>query len=273
MGETTPARGPHSAGSITRRRFIGGAVLGSAAVIGGRAAAQGGVGYFTDDQSDVPLRPAQRVTDSLRTDWRAVDIGTSVQGRPITMYQRLTPRARASVLVIAAIHGDERGIAPAALGLGAVEAPLDVDLHLVPIANPDGWAAGTRENANGVDLNRNFPFWWDPRDGGPAEASEPETQALMDLVTTLAADVTVWMHEPYAYVSAIGDNAAPHAQAWAEASELPFRPPITQHGGGESWTYHELGLPSILVESPTRDPDVGEPNRHRRGLAALIDVL
>ena len=34
-----------------------------------------------------------------------------------------------------------------------------------------------------------------------------------------------------------------------------------------------LGLASMLVESPTRDPDVGEPNRHRLGLAALIDVL
>ncbi len=63
----------------------------------------------------------------------------------------------------------------------------NIDIWINPLANPDGTYAGgdntvygaTRYNANGVDLNRNYP---DPEDGPHPDGNEyqPETQAFMD---------------------------------------------------------------------------------------------
>ncbi len=54
-----------------------------------------------------------------------------------------------------------------------------MEIWLCPIYNPDGYVSGSRENAHGVDLNRDFPDRFiDPIDD-PA-GHEPETQAFMN---------------------------------------------------------------------------------------------
>jgi Zinc carboxypeptidase len=54
----------------------------------------------------------------------------------------------------------------------------NMEIWLCPIYNPDGYVSGDRYNANGIDLNRNFPDrFMDPIDD-PA-GHEPETQAFM----------------------------------------------------------------------------------------------
>jgi hypothetical protein len=70
----------------------------------------------------------------------------------------------------------------------------------------DGANLVTRRNANGVDINRNFPIKWVASDptartySGPSPASEPETLALMNAVETIKPTRIVVFHQPYAQI-------------------------------------------------------------------------
>ena len=73
--------------------------------------------------------------------------------------------------------------------------PRGTALWLIEDLNPDGHAAGTRQNANGVDLNRNFPYRWQS-DGGPFDttAAVPDGLEVHDYETLLAAAEPVEWH-------------------------------------------------------------------------------
>jgi murein tripeptide amidase MpaA len=107
-------------------------------------------------------------------------IGHSRQGRAIKAVHTGNP-AGPRVLIVGCIHGNE--CAARALITPLVAARLDADLWIIPTLNPDGMRRGTRQNAAGVDLNRNWKRWW-VRSGrpwstfysGPSAFSEPETR-------------------------------------------------------------------------------------------------
>ena len=88
-------------------------------------------------------------------------VGRSVQGR--TLYHRdvIAPDAQIRVLVVGAMHGDELSSASVALHWiqRAMETPANAHWRFLPALNPDGLLRqpARRMNANGVDLNRNFP--------------------------------------------------------------------------------------------------------------------
>ncbi|MFL5861050.1 MAG: DUF2817 domain-containing protein, partial [Solirubrobacteraceae bacterium] len=131
---------------------------------------------------------------------RRVVIGTSVQGRPIVAWSFGSDRARRRVLVVGCIHGNECAGLAITAALRHARRPPDVQLWVVPELNPDGAAADTRQNAHGVDLNRNFPDRWrytaDPTYySGPHPVSEPETRAAMALVRRVRPTVTITYHQ------------------------------------------------------------------------------
>ena len=55
----------------------------------------------------------------------------------------------------------------------------NINLSVIPIANPYGFNNNTRTNSRGVDLNRNFPVFWDSSVGeGVTPLSENETKNI-----------------------------------------------------------------------------------------------
>src|SRR6266496_702733 len=116
---------------------------------------------------------------------RTVLLGRSWQGRPIRAVEVGNP-AGTRVLVVGCIHGNETAGIAIADALEHLSSPPDLDLWIVPDLNPDGVAAGSRQNAHGVDLNRNFPWRWRPMSGvyasGPRPLSEREARIAHALI-------------------------------------------------------------------------------------------
>jgi hypothetical protein len=99
-----------------------------------------------------------------------------------------------------------------------------IDLWVVPSYNPDGLAAGTRQNAHGVDLNRNFPHHWADLGGsyesGSGPASEPETRGVMRFLRDVRPRRVLSFHQPLYGVDT--DTKTPsYSRQVARALRLP----------------------------------------------------
>lgn len=143
---------------------------------------------------------------------RELVIGHTVLGRPIEAVHFTPPsyaRERPPALLFGAIHGDEAvtQLMLERLADELIERPPGRDTWIVPCLNVDGVLAGTRNNANDVDLNRNFAAatWGTQRRPGyhPGAAAEdqPETQALVALIERTQAHRLIALHSTYRMVN------------------------------------------------------------------------
>lgn len=135
------------------------------------------------------------------------------------------------VLVLGGIHGDEA--AAVSLVFDWMErarsaTPPRVHWRFTPLVNPDGLLRrpSTRVNANGVDLNRNFPTrdwareapkWWaertkkDPRRfPGRKPLSEPESQWVQRQIEQWQPNLIVSVHAPYGVLDFDGPPPPPY---------------------------------------------------------------
>jgi hypothetical protein len=179
-------------------------------------------------------------------------LGTSVQGRKIVAYH-LGERGARKVVLISLMHGNEP--APRRILADLVTGPPvhDVNLWVVPVYNPDGYAHHTRKNAHRVDPNRNYPYKWAPLDGsyesGPKPASEPETRAMMRFLARVKPAYVLSFHQP---LHAVDITERPKfSKRVARALGLPMSRlncGSTCHGTMTMWFNHKFRGFALTVE-------------------------
>jgi len=198
-----------------------------------------------------------------------VILGRSVQGRAIRATVLGDPHAARPVLIVGCIHGDETAGIAVADRLNAGRAPRRSAIWIVRDLNPDGVAAHRRQNAHRVDLNRNFPFGWQPlgRPGdqqyaGPRPVSEPESRIARTLILRLRPRLTIWFHQPLAVTDQSGGDVRIEAR-FATLSGLRLKRLPRYPGSVASWENHQPWAgTAFVVELPSGRPSAPAAARY-----------
>ncbi len=184
--------------------------------------------------------------------------GKSVQNRPIKYY--VVGTGSDAILFIAAIHGNEPAGTPLLYKMADYlrEHPGFLEgrkVVLVPVVNPDGVALNTRFNANGVDINRNFPAVnrTNNAEYGLTPLSEPETQIIDNLIRQYKPIRIISLHQPshpdVGWVDYDGP-AQELAGRIADFSLLPLRKYGTFPGSLGAYAGETLSIPIVTFEQP-----------------------
>jgi len=208
----------------------------------------------------------------------------SGNGNEINLYGCSQAVYKKTILFIGCMHGDEAQgfelimrflqsgewrVESGELGgknnspLSTLHSPLKKNNRLlfVPCLNPDGVKNNTRQNARGVDLNRNFPTKnWEKTEknefyGGESPNSEKETQFMVEVIADYKPDVILTFHAPFKIVNYDGP-AEKIAQNIAGIINYPVQKDIGYQTPGSFGTYCgvELNIPTITLELDENEP-------------------
>ena len=222
-----------------------------------------------------PAPPAKPVSIPARR----VELGRSVQGRPLVMH--IFGEGDDAVFIFGGIHGNEPTSASVASRLiehlrNHPETLGGRRVATLAEANPDGLAAGRRGNANGVDLNRNFPArnWRAGRHHGSSPASEPETRAIMRAIDMLKPTCVISVHSIARgrHCNNYDGPAEDLAAAMTSFNGYPVRASMGYPTPGSfgSWAGIDRGIPTITLELPR---DLSGSHCWRENRAALLAVV
>lgn len=212
----------------------------------------------------------------------------SAQGRALLVRDIRPETPRLRVLVVGAMHGDEFSSASVALHWLklAQAAPESTHWRFIPVLNPDGLLRkpAHRMNANGVDLNRNFPtpnwqreakFYWeqttrkDPRRWpGKSPLSEPESKYLYEVMKAFKPNVIVSIHAPYGVLDFDGPVMPPTQLGRLYLDQVGVFP-----GSLGNFAGVHNAMPVVTVELPSalRTPTDAEMLKMWRDLRSWMD--
>ncbi|MBV9328893.1 MAG: hypothetical protein JO352_34725 [Chloroflexi bacterium] len=231
-------------------------------------------------------------------DPQSTAIGTSQDGAPLTLYA--LGDGPKHVLLLGGQHGGpEENTVELVNGLleyftdNPAQVPAAIELDILPVANPDGLARGSRQFADGVDPDRNWggsDWKTDAFDsnavfrtglGGPEPFSAPETQALANWVLATRPAFIVNYHSAGGFMfgardGVAGDLSNAYAQAsgywWPQPGVGGQRSPLPYAASGSMNVWlRETGIAAILVELTT--PRSTEVERNLAGVQAVLSEL
>ncbi len=170
----------------------------------------------------INLQNIEPILHQLNTDNQLKTIGFSVQDKPI--YSYTIGIGKTKILIWSQMHGNESTTTKAIFDfLNFMHSNSEIAIQfnenftfcIIPILNPDGAALYTRENANQIDLNRDFK-----------DLSQPESNLLMQVFDDFQPDFCYNMH----------DQRTIHG---IESSKLPATVSFLAPSYNESCEYNE----------------------------------
>lgn len=224
-----------------------------------------------------------------------------------TAYAKDSPTQKPKILLTSGTHGHEHSAATGnyvfckALCEGAVglqDLRESIEFRTIPVVNPSGYTADTRQNSNGVDLNRNYDSSWQSGSTGyyypgTSAASEAETKAIQSWLQTHSdAALFIDHHDSerlYEYsllmafvndarTAAIKDRVLrsmnPMITRWKLDRNLPasgtffYCGVATSYHGMLAMYARDQGIPSYLVETSWNANGSGKHSKSTIGIAA-----
>jgi len=240
--------------------------------------------YHTHAQIGALLAQAETDHPTIASD---LVYGYSVQGRElwgvVISDNVATEEAEPEVRLSSTMHGDEPPGTELLLYLvdyltdnyglpGYEDVTYLVDnyeIHILPMHNPDGYVAGTRRNANNVDLNRNFPVPDGTIGDDGTWTEEIEVVVFKNygfshhfVISANGHTGALVVNYPWDYTYTLAPDNDAIIQMSLEYStyNLPmyngsFPQGITNgaqwyvvHGSLQDWSYHETGCIDVTLE-------------------------
>ena len=222
---------------------------------------------FAPDQSTGDSKSAGPKKGDIKR-WVAAQ---SVMGRSIYAYSMGNgPR---KILLLGGKHGDEINSVRTVyyimnrLYQERQKLPRNITVFFVPLLNPDGFVYMSRVNANGTDINRNFPTknWRQrsqvsgyslPNGGGAEPKSEPETRFLIDFLLKHRPVLSLTYHSRagYIYPEVKDPFSVRLAKRYSKASGIKAmivswsQNYYTVTGSFGQWMDKQKGMHTILIE-------------------------